>query len=332
MFDNSCSPALGFALTTDQRGAGFSRKADSADVDTTQTVDIGAFEAQASVEDIADKSTAEDTPLSFGFNVGDASAINNVTASSNNTTLVPNAPANLNVTGTGSTRTLNITPAASQSGVATITVTVTSGSESMSDTFVLTVTLSPAGTPTVTPATTDEDTQTSSGLVISRNAADGAEVTHFKITNILNGTLFKSDGNTQIANGSFITFAEGNAGLKFMPAANLSSPATTSSFNAQSSHDVTGTGLSTATPASITVNPVADAVSATDATTTVNTQTTSGLVITKNAVDGAEVTHFKITNITNGTLFKNDGATQITNNSFITAAERCRRLKVYSSK
>lgn len=327
VFDNSCSPPLASALTTDQRGAGFSRKADSADVDTTQTVDIGAFEAQASVEDISDKSTPANTPLSFVFNVGDASAITNVTASSNNTTLVPNLPANLNVTGTGSTRTLDITPAANQSGVATITVTVTSGSESISDTFVLTVTAPPAGTPSVTSATTDEDTQTNSGLVISRNAADGAEVTHFKITNILNGTLFKNDGASQITNGQFITFAEGNAGLKFTPAANLFSPATTFSFEVQAARDSSGTGLSSSTTASVTVNAIADLVSVTNATTTVNTQTTTGLVITKNAVDGAEVTHFKITNITNGTLFKNDGATQITNNSFLTAAEGAAGLK-----
>ena len=48
--------------------------------------------------------------------------------------------------------------------------------------------------------------------MITRNAADGAEVTHFKITGITNGTLFLNDGTTPIANGSFITFAQGNAG------------------------------------------------------------------------------------------------------------------------
>jgi|GEM_PF-1608191 len=136
--NNSCSPAVGVSLTTDQRGAGFSRTADSADPDTTQTVDIGAFEAHASVEDITDKSTPEETLLSFGFNVGDASAITAVSASSSNTLLVPNA--NLNVFGSGSTRSLDITPALDQSGTTTIIVTVTSGAESMSDTFVLTVT------------------------------------------------------------------------------------------------------------------------------------------------------------------------------------------------
>ena len=72
-----------------------------------------------------------------------------------------------------------------------------------------------------TNATTNEDTQTTSGLVISRNVADGAEVTHFKITGITNGTLFQTNGTTPIVNNDFITFAQGNAGLKFTPTANF---------------------------------------------------------------------------------------------------------------
>ena len=132
--------ATNAGLTTDQRGAGFARFLDAADVGTVQTVDIGAFEAKASVEDITDRSTPEETPLSFAFNVGDASAITSVTASSSNATLVPNLAGNLSVTGSGSTRTLNITPVLNQTGTSTITVTVTSATESMIDTFVLTVT------------------------------------------------------------------------------------------------------------------------------------------------------------------------------------------------
>src|SRR5262249_14226435 len=161
--------AVGVSVTTDQRGAGFLRAADSADANLTQTVDIGAFEAQVSVEDIQNKSTAEDTPLSFSFNLGEAGAITNVTATSRKAPLVPNDPANLNITGSGSTRTLNITPAANLSGLAVITVTVSSATDSMSDTFVLTVS-SVADTPSVTSATTSEDTQTNSGLVITKNA------------------------------------------------------------------------------------------------------------------------------------------------------------------
>ncbi|HMQ04014.1 MAG TPA: Ig-like domain repeat protein [Pyrinomonadaceae bacterium] len=77
--------------------------------------------------------------------------------------------------------------------------------------------LDSADTPSVTNAVTVHNVQTTSGLVISRNAADGAEVTHFKITNIQNGSLFLNNGTTPVVNGQFITFAQGNAGLRFTP-------------------------------------------------------------------------------------------------------------------
>lgn len=326
--DNTAATNAG--LTTDQRGAGFGRIRDAAsDTDTTQTVDIGAFEADPSVEDITDKTTTEDTALpSFIFKVADSfTAFDSITATSSNTTLVPNA--NITVgADTASTRTLSITPAANQSGSTTITVTVTktigSTAVSMSDTFVLTVGTIP-DTPSVTNAVTNEDAQSTSGLVITRNAVDGAEITHFKITSITGGTLFKNDGVTVISNNTFITAAEGNAGLKFTPAANS---IVSGSFQVQSSTDAIGTVLSSgAATATITVNAVADTPSITNATTNEDTQTTSGLVISRNAADGAEVTHFRITGITNGTLFKSDGTTPINNGDFITFAEGNAGLK-----
>ena len=140
--------ALTAGLTTDGRGAGFSRVLDAAsDADTTQTVDIGAFEADPSVEDISDKSTNEDTPLSFTFHVGDDNAnstpFDNIFGTSTNTTLVPNE--NIQVTGNSGTgqRTLTIMPAANLNGVVTIAVTVIKTINhkvlSVADTFVLTV-------------------------------------------------------------------------------------------------------------------------------------------------------------------------------------------------
>ncbi len=342
-----------------------------------------------------------------------------------------------------------------------------------------------ADTPSVTNATTNEDTQTTSGLVISRNAADSTEVTHFKITGISNGTLYQNNGTTQISNGTFITFAQGNAGLKFTPTANFngsgsftvqastsngdaglggSTAAATITVNAVNDAPVLNnsksptltaqnedcgapsgavgtlvsslvdfaspagqvdnvtdvdsgallgiavtaadttngswyystdngtnwsalgavasnnarllaadantrlyfqpnanyhgtlataitfrawdqtsgsggtladttsnggsTAFSTATDtASLVINPVADTPSVTNATTNEDTQTTSGLVISRNVADGTEVTHFKITGISNGTLYQNDGTTQISNGTFITFAQGNAGLK-----
>jgi len=113
-----------------------------------------------------------------------------------------------------------------------------------------------AGTPSVTNATTNEDTQSTSGLVISRNASDGAEVTHFKITSISGGTLYKNDGSTRITDGSFITYAEGNAGLKFTPVADSTADGT---FHVQAATDGVGGGLSVSSAqATITITPVND--------------------------------------------------------------------------
>jgi CSLREA domain-containing protein len=129
-------------LSTDQRAMGFVRAADAADADNLRTVDIGAFEAQPSLEDISDKSTAEDVPLTITFAVADtALGAVNVSATSSNAALVPDA--NLLLGGIGQERTLQITPAKDQHGQTMITVTVSilvgTQTISMSDSFVLTV-------------------------------------------------------------------------------------------------------------------------------------------------------------------------------------------------
>lgn len=119
-----------------------------------------------------------------------------------------------------------------------------------------------AHAPTISAATTAEDTQSSSGLVITRNASDGTEVTHFQITGITGGTLFKNNGTTVINNGDYITGAEGGAGLKFTPGADKNTTAGDSfTFTAQAAFDSSGSCLSPETSASITVTEVNDAPS-----------------------------------------------------------------------
>ncbi len=261
--DNGSNALVPGALTTDQRGTGFARILDAADANTTATVDIGALEQHPSIEDVANQTINEDASLGFSFNVGDASLVfDSVTATSSNTTLVPNLAANINVSGSGSSRTLTINPVANQFGSTTITLTVTdtiNGTPlSMSDTVLLTV-VPLADTPTITTTSTSEDTQSGSGLVISRNVADSAEVTHFKITGITGGTLFKNNGTTVVNINDFLTFAEGNAGLKFTPGANLNTPAgNTFGFTLQAAVDAAGTGISSTASASITVSAVND--------------------------------------------------------------------------
>ena len=160
--------------------------------------------------------------------------------------------------------------------------------------------------PSVTNATTTENTQTTSGLVITPNAADTAFVTYFQITNITGGTLYQHDGVTPIANGTFITAAQGAAGLKFTPATNST---TSGSFTVQESTTPRQAGLGgpTAT-ATITVNLAQPAVGD-QCRDDGEYADHFGLVITPNAADTAFVTYFQITNITGGTLYQNDGVT-----------------------
>ncbi|WP_162668438.1 FG-GAP-like repeat-containing protein [Gemmata massiliana] len=145
--------------------------------------------------------------------------------------------------GFGAASFIGIDWAADGASVGKVTITVGSG----------------PGAPAVTDVTTNEDTQTGS-IVVTRGATNGPEVTHFKITNVRNGTLYKHDGATVINNGDFITVAEGTAGLKFTPAPNLNSGASMFSFDVQASTSASGAGVgdSVAT-ATVTVTPVNDA-------------------------------------------------------------------------
>ncbi|MGE3843690.1 MAG: Ig-like domain-containing protein, partial [Vicinamibacterales bacterium] len=94
------------------------------------------------ISDIASQSTNISTATSaIAFTVGDAdvaASMLTVTASSSNTTLVPNG--NITLGGSGANRTITLTPATGQTGTSTITVTVSDGELTASDTFIIGVT------------------------------------------------------------------------------------------------------------------------------------------------------------------------------------------------
>ena len=180
-----------------------------------------------------------------------------------------------------------------------------------------------APTSTVTNATTGEDAQTMSGLVITPGSVDTSLITDFQITGITGGTLFLNDGVTPIANGGFITFAQGAAGLKFTPTAG---PVATGSFSVQDAIAADTAGLLGVTAAA-TITVQAPTPTVTNTTTGENVQSTSGLVIAPGSVDTSLITDFQITGITGGSLFLNDGVTTVTNGTFITAAQGHAGLK-----
>jgi CSLREA domain-containing protein len=206
---------------TDQRGSGFARIVDGPDADTTDTVDIGAFEAQVSLVEIADQTINEDSSLSSPFNVG--GSITSVTAASSNATLVPNDVANISVSGSGTARTLQINPAANQFGTSTITVTVSgANSQTMTDTFVLTVN-----------AVNDAPSFTK-GADQTVNENDGAQIVNNWATNISPGATnessqtlsFSVTNNSNVALFSSVPAISPAGSLTYTPATGVSGAAT----------------------------------------------------------------------------------------------------------
>ncbi|MGV8992415.1 MAG: DUF2341 domain-containing protein [Thiobacillus sp.] len=196
--------------------------------------------------------------------VGTVNASSSLLLANNASTRLYFAPsANYNGTATAALtlRAWDTTSGTAGSKVSTASTGGTTAFSSATD--VVDVIVTPvADTPSITNATTNEDIQSTSGLVLSRNAADGTEVTHFKITGITNGTLYQNNGTTQITNGSFITVAQGNAGLKFTPTADFNG---SGSFTIQASTSNLDAGLGGSTvSAVITVNAVNDAPSGAD--------------------------------------------------------------------
>ena len=221
---------------------------------------------------------------------------------------------------------LTFAPAADANGAAyaNFDFKVYDGTEYSASSYIMTIDVTPVGdTPQVVNITTFEDTQ--SGLIyIDRNADDGTEVTHFRISGITNGTLYQNDGATQINDGEYITVAQGQAGLKFTPSADTNA---NGSFNVQSSEDGTSVAAQSGTATStITVTPVGDTPQVANITTFEDTQS-GGIAVTRNSNDGTEVTYFRISGITNGTLYQNDGATQINDGDYITVAQGQAGLK-----
>ncbi|WP_167569100.1 immunoglobulin-like domain-containing protein [Brevibacillus migulae] len=295
-----------------------------------------------------------------------------------------------------------------------------------------------ADPPQVTSITTpiQEDDVNWDGLRIQPSAADIGTVTHFQITGIHGGKLYQNDETTEIPEGSYITYNQGDAGLKFKPNQEANSSAgDTFGFTVKAAKDANGTGLSTAVPVEITVSEVNDQPQAgndpldsigensgdriipistllgndtagpanensqtlhiqavnnptggtvridganviftpasnyrgaasfeyivedngttngasslktaqgtvsfnidapadeplvANAATAEDTLSMQGLVITPRSVGGSTTTHYKISNITGGRLYHNDGTTPVNEGSFITVSEGGNGLK-----
>lgn len=129
---------------------------------TTFSVTVNAVNDAPTISSISAKSTNEDTTTSaIAFTIADVDSTltctGSVTASSSDTTLIPNA--NIVIAGTAPNCTATITPAANANGSANITLTVSDTALTATSTFTLTVNaVNDAPTMTaITAKTTDED-------------------------------------------------------------------------------------------------------------------------------------------------------------------------------
>ncbi len=137
--------------------------ADGGTVTDTFDVTVTPVNDLPTITDIGNQSTNEATPTpAIPFTIGDvetAAGSLTVTATSSNTSLVPNA--NVVLGGSGANRTITLTPVANVSGTTTITVEVADGNGGVAtDTFVLSVgsTDDPPTISAVADATINEDT------------------------------------------------------------------------------------------------------------------------------------------------------------------------------
>lgn len=255
----------------------------------------------------------------------------------------PDDPRAANATIDNSTKTFRWTPDADQLGEFTFVVLLTDrGTEGFApladaEEFTVTVT-APNQAPVNTvpgPQTVAEDADlvfsTANGNRIAVSDPDAADADLQVTLTATNGVLtlsaitgltFTAGDGTDDATMTFTgTITEINAaleGLLFEPAANFSGAATLIIATDDQGNTGSGGPLTATDTIAITVTPVADTPSVTNAITQEGTQTTSGLVITRNPADNPEdVTHVKITGITGGTLFLNDGTTPVNEGDFI---------------
>ncbi len=146
---NSVSRKNGGCTDTDNNSLDFDVPAPAAPRNSATAVNnCGTQNTPPNITAIANQNTPRGVvtgPISFDVSDGEsATADLNVTASSDNVTLVP--VANIVTNGTGTIRTITITPAAGQQGSATITVSVTDTANNVTSTnFVLFV-----GRPSIT--------------------------------------------------------------------------------------------------------------------------------------------------------------------------------------
>ena len=294
-------------LTTDQRRSGFNRLVDGPDANATATVDIGAYEMQLPFASLPNQVTNEDTPLIVSFSLSDTSTITSITATSSNTTLVPNDSDHLQAAHAGSSGVVTINPVANLFGTTDITVTVNRTGGPEVQTFRLTVNSS-NDEPSFTKGPDQTVLEDSSAQTVnnwatnlSKGPADEAGQT----------LTFEITGNTNLGMFSVLPAISSTGTLTYTPAPNANGTATiTIELRDSGGTENSGDNISPSQTFVIAVTPVNDAPSFTKGPDqTVNEDVATQVVpwatnLSTGAANESQSLTFEVTNNTNPSLFQ----------------------------
>jgi len=290
---------------------------DGGTVTETFVVTVTAVNDLPTISNVADQTVNEDTATAgLAVTIGDVEtpvANLQLTATSSNTTLVPNA--NIAITGTGANRTVVVTPAANQSGTATITLTVSDGNGGTStETFVVNVTAvndSPTAVNDTYSAT--EDTTLTISTVGSGVLANDTDPENQALTTVL--VLAPTSGQLVLNNDGTFTYTPAlnfTGAVTFQyrarDASNAQSPIATVTINVTGTNDAptaTGNAYTVTAGQTLTVN-AANSVLTNDA----------------DPDSGTTLTAVLVNNTTNGTLTLNaNGSFTYTPNAGFTGTD-----------
>ncbi len=243
---------------------------------------------------IADQIIDEDTSTSaLAFNIDDldnSSASLKVTATSSNTTLIPNA--NIVLAGSAASRLITVTPAANENGITTISLTVSDGDLTATDTF--SVTVKPVADAPIASAGSIETTINQSVDIDLRSLTSDAETPtaglKYAVGSSRNGTV------TILADGHTVRFSPnsnqlGNADFNYTVSDTTIDSRTLFNYDFQSP-DVSTDGLSTdisgnGRNGTLTVGGTGSVNYATDAPNAISSRLPQSLALVENGLNGA---------------------------------------------
>ena len=311
-----------------------------------------AQQTPATITAISNQTINEDANTgALAFTIDDletAAASLTVTATSSNTTLIPNA--NLVLGGSGASRTITATPVANLNGSATITISVYDGDSVTTSTFTITVNavndvpVRTAGSPSAISVLEDSNNSTAVTLGFGSltygtggGSDESAQTFTYKVSSIPSFmTVWLTNGTTQVTAGTTMASLAALQGLKYKTVANGAGSGTLQ-WTIQDSGGTANGGVDTLTESlTVTVTGINDQPVRTAGSPTainVNEDSANSTAVTLGlgsnvygagggSDESAQTFTYKVTAIPSHiTLWQADGTTQVSVNATLSLAQ-----------